>query len=158
LLYNTLENDQIRICWKIKIVKKRKFTCYKCGKENFFDPKKTMQIQNVMERVGARNELAAYHLACLNCGEENYVRPSSKKGVPSMSEILNRVEVNAKVMQGKPVIRGTRIPVELVLRKLGEGATQEQLLEAYPKLEPADLLAALAYAAHRIADEEPLAI
>jgi len=42
------------------------------------------------------------------------------------------IEINPKVMLGKPVIRGTRIPVELILRKLGEGATEEDLLDAYP--------------------------
>jgi uncharacterized protein (DUF433 family) len=42
----------------------------------------------------------------------------------------HRIEVNPKVMLGKRVIRGTRIPVELLLRKLGEGATVEELLDA----------------------------
>ena len=42
----------------------------------------------------------------------------------------NRVEINAGVMQGKPVIRGTRIPAELLLRKLAEGATTQDLLDA----------------------------
>jgi len=44
------------------------------------------------------------------------------------------IEINPKVVLGKPVIRGTRIPVELILRKLGEGATEEDLLDAYPDL------------------------
>jgi uncharacterized protein (DUF433 family) len=47
-----------------------------------------------------------------------------------------RVEINPNVMQGKPVIRGTRIPVELLLRKLGEGAAVEDLLDAYPGWKP----------------------
>ena len=59
----------------------------------------------------------------------------------------NRIEVSPKVMMGKPVIRGTRIPVELILRKLGEGATQTDLLDAYPRLTKADLQAAIGYAA-----------
>lgn len=59
----------------------------------------------------------------------------------------DRVEINPKVMLGKPVIRGTRIPVELVLRKLGEGATREDLLEAYPRLTREDIQAAIRYAA-----------
>ena len=49
-------------------------------------------------------------------------------------------------MLGKPVIRGTRIPVESVLKKLSEGATQQQLLTAYPNLSEAAINAALAYA------------
>ena len=61
--------------------------------------------------------------------------------------MIDRVEINAGVMQGKPVIRGTRIPVELLLRKLAEGAMSEAILDAYPKLVPEDIRAALAYAA-----------
>jgi uncharacterized protein (DUF433 family) len=59
---------------------------------------------------------------------------------------VDRIEVNPKVMVGKPVIRGTRIPVELLLRKLGKGATVEELLDAYPRLSREDIQAALAYA------------
>ncbi|UVT17713.1 MAG: DUF433 domain-containing protein [Nitrospira sp.] len=54
----------------------------------------------------------------------------------------NRIEMNSKVMMGKPVIRGTRIPVELILRKLSEGATEADLLDAYPRLTKADIQAA----------------
>lgn len=64
---------------------------------------------------------------------------------------VQRVEVNPKVMLGKPVIQGTRIPVELLLRKLGEGATVEELLDAYPGLSREDIQAALMYAAEVIA-------
>ncbi len=62
-------------------------------------------------------------------------------------DTANRIEVNPKVMLGKPVIRGTRIPVESILRKLSEGATEADLLDAYPRLTPEDIKAALAYAA-----------
>jgi uncharacterized protein (DUF433 family) len=54
-----------------------------------------------------------------------------------------RVVINPKVMQGQPVIRGTRVPVELLLRKLGEGAAVEDLLDAYPQLTRQDIQAAL---------------
>jgi len=47
-------------------------------------------------------------------------------------------------MLGKPVIAGTRIPVELILRKLAEGATEAELLDGYPRLTPEDIAAALA--------------
>ena len=57
-----------------------------------------------------------------------------------------RIETNPKVMLGKPVIRGTRIPVELILRKLGEGATEDDLLDAYPRLKRADIRVAQAWA------------
>jgi uncharacterized protein (DUF433 family) len=69
-----------------------------------------------------------------------------------------RISIDAKVMLGKPVIRGTRIPVELLLRKLSEGATVEDLLDAYPRLTRADLRAAMAYAAATIAHEETLVL
>ena len=70
--------------------------------------------------------------------------------------ITDRIEMDPKVMMGKPVIRDTRIPVELLLRKLGEGATDEDLLDAYPRLKRADIRAALAYAADAIAHEETI--
>lgn len=54
---------------------------------------------------------------------------------------------------GKPVIRGTRIPVELLIRKLSEGATEDELLDAYPRLTKKDIKAALAYAADTLAHE-----
>jgi uncharacterized protein (DUF433 family) len=65
-----------------------------------------------------------------------------------------RIEINPKIMMGKPVIRGTRIPVELILRKLGEGATESELLDAYPKLRREDLRAAMLFAADTVAHEE----
>lgn len=68
-----------------------------------------------------------------------------------------RIEINPAVMVGKPVIRGTRISVELVLRKLSEGTTEAELMDAYPRLTVADIRAALAYAAETIALEEHLA-
>jgi uncharacterized protein (DUF433 family) len=66
----------------------------------------------------------------------------------------DRIEVNPAIMLGKPVIRGTRIPVELILRKLGEGAREKDLLDAYPNLTEADLRAAMIYAADALAHEE----
>ena len=65
-----------------------------------------------------------------------------------------RIEVNPKVMMGKPVIRGTRITVEMILRKLAEGATERELLEDYPHLAPEDVRAAIAYGAASVAHEE----
>ena len=65
----------------------------------------------------------------------------------------DRIEINPAVMMGKPVIRGTRIPVELILRKLSEGATEADLLDAYPRLTRTDIQAALAYAADALAHE-----
>ena len=55
--------------------------------------------------------------------------------------MTDRVEINPGVMQGKPVIRGTRIPVELLLRKLAEGAATKDLQDAYPRLVADDIRA-----------------
>jgi uncharacterized protein (DUF433 family) len=66
---------------------------------------------------------------------------------------FDRIEIDATVLLGKPVIRGTRIPVELILRKLAEGASEADLLDAYPRLTREDIHAALAYAAEAIAHE-----
>jgi uncharacterized protein (DUF433 family) len=67
--------------------------------------------------------------------------------------VAERIKINPAVMVGKPVIRGTRIPVELILRKLSEGETEAELLDAYPKLTKEDIQAALAYAASALAHE-----
>jgi len=68
--------------------------------------------------------------------------------------MTDRIEINPSVMQGKPVIRDTRIPVELLLRKLAEGATTDELLDGYPRLSKEDIQACLAYAAEAIAHED----
>jgi uncharacterized protein (DUF433 family) len=70
--------------------------------------------------------------------------------------ITDRIEINPKVMMGKPVIRGTRLTVELILRKLSEGATERELLGAYPKLTREDIHAAIRYAADALAHEETI--
>jgi uncharacterized protein (DUF433 family) len=69
---------------------------------------------------------------------------------------LDRVEINPRVMLGKPVIRGTRITVELILRRLGEGTTHAEMLEAYPNLTENDLQAAITFAADILAHEETM--
>ena len=66
----------------------------------------------------------------------------------------DRIEINSAIMLGKPVIRGTRIPVELILRKLGGGAGAQDLLDAYPNLTEDDIRAAMIYAADALAHEE----
>jgi len=65
-----------------------------------------------------------------------------------------RIEVNPDIMYGKPVIRGTRVPVELVLRKLGAGMPPEAILADHPRLALDDIRAAQAFAADYLADEE----
>jgi uncharacterized protein (DUF433 family) len=65
-----------------------------------------------------------------------------------------RIEINPAIMLGKPVIRGTRITAELILRKLAEGETVSDLLEDYPHLTASDIRAAIAYGAASVAHEE----
>ena len=62
----------------------------------------------------------------------------------------DRIEINPEVMLGKPVIRGTRLTVELILRKISEGADESELLDAYPHLKRSDIRAAVAYAATQV--------
>ena len=66
----------------------------------------------------------------------------------------DRIEIDPRVMMGKAVIRGTRITVELLLRKLAEGATEADLFDAYPRLTREDIRAAIGYAADTLACEE----
>src|SRR3989304_7470413 len=68
-----------------------------------------------------------------------------------------RIITDPAIMLGKPIIKGTRITVEHVLRKLSEGMTVEELLEEYPHLTKEDILAALSYSADVIEREELIA-
>jgi uncharacterized protein (DUF433 family) len=63
-------------------------------------------------------------------------------------ETADRIEINPEVMMGKPVIRGTRITVELIVQKIKEGTSEEDLLKAYPKLSKRDIRAAVEYASN----------
>jgi uncharacterized protein (DUF433 family) len=65
-----------------------------------------------------------------------------------------RIETNPDIMGGKPVIRGTRVPVELVLRKLGAGMSPEAILNDHPRLTHDDIRAAQVFAADYLADED----
>jgi uncharacterized protein (DUF433 family) len=65
-----------------------------------------------------------------------------------------RIEINPEIMGGKPVIRGTRIPVETVLRKLGAGMTIDAILIDHPRLTRDDILTAQSFAADYLADED----
>lgn len=59
---------------------------------------------------------------------------------------IKRIELNPKVCNGKPVIKGTRIPVAVILEQLAEGESWEHLLTGYPELTREDIQAALHYA------------
>jgi len=68
--------------------------------------------------------------------------------------LLKRVVVNPKIMLGKPVIKGTRLTVEIIIEKLAYGETMEDLKRDYPFITEDDIRAALLYAAKRLAHEE----
>jgi len=61
-------------------------------------------------------------------------------------KLLKRITVNPEIFGGKPIIRGMRVSVELILSLLAQGETQEAILDDYPDLESKDVLACLAYA------------
>lgn len=64
-----------------------------------------------------------------------------------------RIVTDPAIMTGKPVIKGTRLTVELILRQLAQGQTMEEILENYPQLQQEDILACLAYATEAISKE-----
>ena len=80
--------------------------------------------------------------------------PMTKNTIYPIDRLLERIAVNPKVMTGKPVIRGTRIPVELVVKMLAQGIGEDEILKEYPRLESADIKAALAYASVVLSNEE----
>ncbi len=67
---------------------------------------------------------------------------------------IERITLDPAVMGGKPCIRGLRFTVGTLLGLMADGVARERILEAYPYLEPADLNAALAYAAWRLEERE----
>lgn len=118
-----------------------------------------------------RNLLKSF--SCAICRNTS-LRPESDAGVGEtvpwetvLAEALARlphgdhldrlIESDPAVMLGKPVIRGTRITVELILCKLGAGETMEQIIESHPRLTSEQIQAALAYAAESLARSVTLA-
>jgi uncharacterized protein (DUF433 family) len=65
-----------------------------------------------------------------------------------------RIEVNPKILGGKPVIKGTRIPVYLILELLSAGYDFKRIIKAYPSLDEDDIKAAVDYAAQIVKNEE----
>ena len=71
-------------------------------------------------------------------------------------ELLKRITARPDVFGGKPIIRDMRISVELILSLMSQGATQKELLDDYPDLEPEDIRACTAYA-HAVIARDTLA-
>lgn len=72
---------------------------------------------------------------------------------PTM-DVAQYIESNPKIMLGKPVIKGTRITVELILTKLADGFTARDILEMYPNLKEEDIKACITYAAQILQSEQ----
>ena len=68
--------------------------------------------------------------------------------------LSKRTEINPRIMVGKPVIKGMRIPVEIILRKLAQNVSIDKILQDYPRLTSKDIQAALEYAAESVHEEE----
>ena len=73
-----------------------------------------------------------------------------------MNAYSQHIVADHRVMLGKPVIKGTRITVELILRKLAQGATPQDLIQMYPHITSEDISAVFLYAAEVLANEEML--
>ena len=70
-----------------------------------------------------------------------------------MDDLMQRITFNEHVLHGKPLVRGLRISVEMILELLAKGASAQEILEDYPDLELADIQAALSYAQHLVSGE-----
>lgn len=70
-------------------------------------------------------------------------------------DVLRYIDLNPEIMLGKPVIKGTRITVELILEKLSAGETAQDILVAYPHITQTAIRAALLYASLAIRSNQP---
>jgi uncharacterized protein (DUF433 family) len=67
--------------------------------------------------------------------------------------MFDRITFNASILGGKPIIRGTRISVEIILEWISSGASRDEILHKHPHLSPEDIEQALAYAASAVRNE-----
>lgn len=72
--------------------------------------------------------------------------------------LLGRITANREIFDGKPIIRGMRLSVAMILGLLAQGVTEKELLDEWPELEPDDIRACIAYAYTVIADDSLEAI
>lgn len=70
------------------------------------------------------------------------------------NRLLQRIIIDPRIMVGKPVIKGTRIPVELIMRLIAQRIPEQEILDDYPHLTKEDLQAVLVYASELLANEE----
>jgi len=74
-----------------------------------------------------------------------------------MKNYQNFIEINHQILLGKPIVKGSRIAVEFILRKMSQGAKKEDILKMYPNLKNEEIEACFEYAADILANEEVLA-
>ena len=67
-----------------------------------------------------------------------------------MNTAMNRIEINPKIQDGKPVIKNTRMPIYIILQMIADGATFKEIIKEYPKLEEEDIRAAVEYSIYII--------
>ena len=72
--------------------------------------------------------------------------------------MLKRIEINPKILGGKPILRGTRISVEFILELLSSGMSSEEIIKEYPHLSKEDILAAIHYATNVVKHEEIISL
>ena len=73
-----------------------------------------------------------------------------------MATYTNYIIADHRIMLGKPILKGTRLTVESILRKLSQGATQDDLIRMYPHLNQTHIKAVLEYAADVLANEDTI--
>lgn len=83
---------------------------------------------------------------------------SAKLSDDQMVDDLERIAVNTEILGGKPVVKGTRIPVYLILELLASGMSEEDVLKEYPSLKVNDIRACLSYASKILLQEEIIPI
>ena len=75
-----------------------------------------------------------------------------------MEEIADRIVIDPRILSGKPVVKGTRIPVYLIIELLASGMTEGEILSQYPSLQKDDIKASLLYASKYLQNEETIII
>lgn len=105
-------------------------------------------------KVGTQHLVNEAHLDAVAAGTGRVVQERAPAyaatGGSRSAQLRARIALDPAVLAGKPVVRGTRISVELVLDYLAAGSTTDEILDAYPTLTERDVRACLAFAAHRI--------
>lgn len=85
--------------------------------------------------------------------DERWRKTLGKKGATVQASVLDRITADPEIFGGKPIIRGMRISVELILSLLAQGEPVEAILDDYPELQVEDIRACLAYAHAIVAND-----